>query len=211
MRRERVCAIELCRGPQYGDTPLHTAAKNGHAAVVEKLLTAEAAKEATNRVRGKGDTGTQSRRSRGAIRTSACHLCLRSGEKFQLTPLHASNLQSAPVYWKIALKLYLRDSEFAPSGKVMPPPDLSTFPTVFLGFLFDACLSSLVRGLFELQIDLGYLVPLREFLSGACSSANFLGRTKRNMYAHCLAWVFSFRASLLGCASVEVLDRGGRG
>ena len=53
LRQERVCAPELCRGPQDGDTPLHTAAGNGHAAVVETLLHAGVAKNATDRVSGK--------------------------------------------------------------------------------------------------------------------------------------------------------------
>ena len=51
--RERVCVPDLCRAPQKGDTPLHSAARYGNAASVAKLLTAEAAKDAKNKVRDK--------------------------------------------------------------------------------------------------------------------------------------------------------------
>ena len=50
--RER-CVPDLCCAPQGGDTPLHCAASYGNAASVAKLLTAEAAKDAKNRVRDK--------------------------------------------------------------------------------------------------------------------------------------------------------------
>jgi hypothetical protein len=53
-RRDRVFVPERCSAPQDGDTPLHFAASYGNAASVPKLLTAKAAKAATNRVRGKG-------------------------------------------------------------------------------------------------------------------------------------------------------------
>jgi hypothetical protein len=45
---------DRCCAPQIGLTPLHIAANKGHAAVVEKLLTAEADKEATDKVSGEG-------------------------------------------------------------------------------------------------------------------------------------------------------------
>ena len=46
--------------PQEGKTPLHWAAKNGHAAIVKALLAAEADKEAKDQVsggRGEGASG----------------------------------------------------------------------------------------------------------------------------------------------------------
>ena len=42
---------ECCSAPQSGNTPLHMAANNDHAAVVEKLLASGADKEAKNVVR----------------------------------------------------------------------------------------------------------------------------------------------------------------
>ena len=54
LRRERVCVPDLCRAPQDGWTPLHYAACEGHAACVEKLLTAGAVPDATDKVTGKG-------------------------------------------------------------------------------------------------------------------------------------------------------------
>ena len=38
LRRERVCVPERYRAPQVGDTPLHVAVANGHAAVVSCRL-----------------------------------------------------------------------------------------------------------------------------------------------------------------------------
>ena len=52
LRRERVCLPERCRTPQNGTTPLHIAAVNDHAAVVEMLLHAGVDKNATDKVRG---------------------------------------------------------------------------------------------------------------------------------------------------------------
>ena len=52
LRRERVCVPERSRAPQDGNTPLHVAVANGHAAVLEKLLAARAATDPTDRVRG---------------------------------------------------------------------------------------------------------------------------------------------------------------
>ena len=54
LRRERFCVLERCRAPQNGETPLHLAAINGRVAVVETLLKAEAATDATDKVREKG-------------------------------------------------------------------------------------------------------------------------------------------------------------
>ena len=51
---ERGGVPDRCRAPQIGWTPLHWAAEKGHAAVVEKLLAAQADKEAKDMVRGQG-------------------------------------------------------------------------------------------------------------------------------------------------------------
>jgi hypothetical protein len=50
---ETGCLPERCRAPQGGETPLHHAAEGGHAAVVEQLLAAGGAADATGKVRGK--------------------------------------------------------------------------------------------------------------------------------------------------------------
>ena len=54
MGEDRGCLPERCRAPQGGWTPLYQAARGGHAAVVEQLLAAGAAKDAEDRVRRKG-------------------------------------------------------------------------------------------------------------------------------------------------------------
>ena len=52
LRGGRVGVPDLCRSPQSEDTPMHYAAGQGHAAVVEKLLAAGAKLEAKGQVRG---------------------------------------------------------------------------------------------------------------------------------------------------------------
>jgi len=56
-------ALTASPAPQSGETPLHEAAVKGHAAVVEQLLAAGAAKDAENRVRREamGALGMQDR------------------------------------------------------------------------------------------------------------------------------------------------------
>jgi len=54
LRGSRQCVSERCVAPQDKWTPLHKAARAGHAAVVEKLLAAKADTEAQDRVRGEG-------------------------------------------------------------------------------------------------------------------------------------------------------------
>ena len=49
------CMPERCRAPQGGDTPLHRAAIEGHAAVVEQLLAAGAAVDTKDKVGGEWD------------------------------------------------------------------------------------------------------------------------------------------------------------
>ena len=54
LRGERGCLPDRCRAPQDGWTPLHHAAYEGRAAVVEQLLAAKADVAAKNNVRGAG-------------------------------------------------------------------------------------------------------------------------------------------------------------
>ena len=62
MHGKRECLPERCRAPQAGDTPLHQAAEKGHAAVVEQLLAAGAAKNAKDEVRGVGSGRVEDRK-----------------------------------------------------------------------------------------------------------------------------------------------------
>ena len=64
--------------PQGGETPLHRAARAGHAAVAGQLLAAKADVEAKDEVRGQEECGVRIGRGRGAARTSSGHLCLGS-------------------------------------------------------------------------------------------------------------------------------------
>jgi ankyrin repeat protein len=50
-----VCLIERCRTPQNGIAPLHVAAQEGHATVVEQLLAAGAVTDPKTKVRRVGD------------------------------------------------------------------------------------------------------------------------------------------------------------
>lgn len=51
--RQGAC-LSAARAPQFGKTPLHTAAMRGYAAVVGQLLAAGADKDATDKVRKGG-------------------------------------------------------------------------------------------------------------------------------------------------------------
>ena len=69
LRAERGVLPERCRAPQGGTTPLHSAALRGHAAVVEQLLAAGAAKDAKDAVRGSGSGRVEDRKgSEGSTR-----------------------------------------------------------------------------------------------------------------------------------------------
>ena len=69
MRGERGVLPERCRAPQDGRTPLHWAAEDGRAAVVEQLLAAGVAKDAKDRVRGIGSGRVEDRKgSEGSTR-----------------------------------------------------------------------------------------------------------------------------------------------
>ena len=61
MRGQRGGLSEHCRAPQDGLTPLLFAALQGHAAVVEQLLAAEANKEAKDTVSWERGGGCQMR------------------------------------------------------------------------------------------------------------------------------------------------------
>ena len=69
MRGEGGVLPERCRVPQIGRSPLHLAVKGGHAAVVEQLLAAGAAKDVEDEVRGVGSGRVEDRKgSEGSTR-----------------------------------------------------------------------------------------------------------------------------------------------
>jgi len=61
LRGERGVLPDRCSAPQDDFTPLHEAAAKGHAAVVEQLLAAGAAKDAKDMVRGVGSGRVEDR------------------------------------------------------------------------------------------------------------------------------------------------------
>ena len=77
LRTKRVCRTERCRAPQNGDTLLHLAAMNGHAAVVVKLLAAGAVTHAKTKVRRAGLIDADRAESRGETRCVVA--CVFSG------------------------------------------------------------------------------------------------------------------------------------
>ena len=82
---------------------MYLAALFGHAAAVEKLLAAGAAKNAMNEVRGEEGYGMRVGSGPVATRTSSCHFCSRCCDKSQATlPLFTTPLASfhLKLCWK---------------------------------------------------------------------------------------------------------------